>query len=67
MKKELVFEKLAVTTVFTWRNYDTVDIDVYNSNDNTHITGICFGGNDIDKIIRFLVNHHLKNANWADI
>lgn len=65
MKKQLAFEKLLCKTEFTWREYNggTLDIDIYDrigTDEFEHDIGVCLSGEDLDKLIRFLVNHHLK-------
>ena len=63
MKKKLVIDKMLMRTELTWRDGDILDIDIYEKYSNlnvNHVGGICLRGSDLDQLIRFLVNHHLK-------
>ena len=59
----MVIDKMLMRTELTWHSGDTLDIDIfekYNDGNANHVGGICLRGYDLDQVIRFLVNHHLK-------
>jgi len=60
-ENELVFDTPNMEVAFTYHSNKTLDIDTIMKYNNA-TTGVCIFDEDLDKLIRWLIKHRLKET-----